>query len=98
MTLMKQCRIWKEEKNYQKMISALEALSAEERTPELDSELAQAYCSSADTENRELFQKALTAGTSGSPSRIFIWTVRPLHSVILNGRWRSVRRTGMRWR
>lgn len=59
MTLMEQCRIWKEEKNYQKMISALEALSAEERTPELDSELAQAYCSSADTENRELFQKAL---------------------------------------
>ena len=47
------------ERNYQKMISALEALSAEERTPELDSELAQAYCSSADTENRELFQKAL---------------------------------------
>ena len=59
MTLMEQCRIWKEEKNYQKMISALEALSAEERTPELDSELAQAYCSSADTGNRELFQKAL---------------------------------------
>ena len=59
MTLMEQCRIWKEEKNYQKMISALEALSAGERTPELDSELAQAYCSSADTENRELFQKAL---------------------------------------
>ena len=52
MTLMEQCRIWKEEKNYQKMISALEALSAGERTPELDSELAQAYCSSADTENR----------------------------------------------
>ena len=42
MTLMEQCRIWKEEKNYQKMISALEALSAGERTPELDSELAQA--------------------------------------------------------
>ena len=38
MTLMEQCRIWKEEKNYQKMISALEALSAGERTPELDSE------------------------------------------------------------
>ena len=36
MTLMEQCRIWKEEKNYQKMISALEALSAGERTPELD--------------------------------------------------------------
>lgn len=43
MDLLKQCQQWFEKKENQKVIDALEAIPAEERTPELDSELAKAY-------------------------------------------------------
>lgn len=40
MTLLEQCQIWHENDEYQKIIDAIEAVPAGERTPELDSELA----------------------------------------------------------
>lgn len=40
MTLLDQCKIWNENDEYQKIIEALEAVPAQERTPEMDSELA----------------------------------------------------------
>ena len=43
MDLFKQCQQWFEQDEAQKVIDALEAIPAEERTPELDSELAKAY-------------------------------------------------------
>ena len=43
MTLLDQCKIWNENDEYQKIIEALEAVPAQERTPEMDSELARAY-------------------------------------------------------
>ena len=42
MELLEQCQQWFEQDEAQKVIDALEAISAEERTPELDSELAKA--------------------------------------------------------
>ena len=61
MDLLKQCQLWFEQNEAQKVIDALEALPAEERTPELDSELAKAYISIAETgaAGRPLYQKAL---------------------------------------
>lgn len=45
MDLLKQCQQWFEQDEAQKVIDTLEAIPAEERTPELDSELAKAiYC------------------------------------------------------
>ncbi len=41
--LLEQCRRWNAEDRYQEIIHALEAIPAEERTPEMDSELARAY-------------------------------------------------------
>ena len=43
MNLMEQCQRWNENDEYQKIVDAIEALPQEERTPELDSELARAY-------------------------------------------------------
>ena len=40
MDLLKQCQQWFEQDEAQKVIDTLEAIPAEERTPELDSELA----------------------------------------------------------
>ena len=37
MELMKQCQIWNENDEYQKIIDALEAIPSQERTPEMDS-------------------------------------------------------------
>ena len=45
MELLEQCRKWNENKEYQKLIDALENISADERTLEMDSELAKAYLS-----------------------------------------------------
>ena len=47
---------------HQKIIDALEAISAEERTPEMDSELARAYNNLADPRSRreELLHRALS--------------------------------------
>ena len=59
MTLLEQCQIWNEQNQPQKIINAIEALPAEVRTPELDSELARAYNNVADVGDRELFEKAV---------------------------------------
>lgn len=48
MDILQQCRIWHEADEYQKIIDALETVPAEERTPEMDSELARAYNNLAD--------------------------------------------------
>lgn len=59
MELLEQCQIWNENNEYQKIIDAIEALSAAERTPELDSELARAYNNLAQPGDKELFEKAI---------------------------------------
>ena len=59
MELLEQCQIWNENDEYQKIIDALEAVPAEERTPEMDSELARAYNNLAELGDRELFKKAI---------------------------------------
>lgn len=59
MELLEQCRVWHENGEYQKIVDALEAIPAEERTPEMDSELARAYNNLAGPEDRELLKKAI---------------------------------------
>ena len=59
MELLEQCQQWFEQDEAQKVIDTLEAILAEERTPELDSELAKAYIAIADMGDREPFEKAL---------------------------------------
>ena len=59
MTLLEQCHIWHENEEYQKIITEIEALPSEERTPELDSELARAYNNAAGAEDRAYFEKAI---------------------------------------
>ena len=59
MDLLKQCQKWFEQEEEQKVIDALEAIPAEERTPELDSELAKAYIAVAHIGEREPFERAL---------------------------------------
>ena len=59
MDLLKQCQQWFEQDEAQKVIDTLEAIPAEERTPELDSELAKAYIAIAHIGEREPFEKAL---------------------------------------
>ena len=43
MNLIEQCQQWNEQDEFQKIIDAIEAIPADQRTPELDSELARAY-------------------------------------------------------
>ena len=59
MELLEQCQQWFEQDEAQKVIDTLEAIPAEERTPELDSELAKAYIAVAHIGEREPFEKAL---------------------------------------
>ena len=62
MDILKQCQKWHEEDKHQKIVDALEAISAEERTPEMDMELARAYNNLADSsepEGRKLLHQAL---------------------------------------
>ena len=59
MTLLEQWQVWHENEEYQKIIAEIEALPAEERTPELDSELARAYNNAADAGDRAYFEKAI---------------------------------------
>ena len=62
MELLEQCQIWAENGEYQKIIDALEAIPAEQRTAEMDSELARAYNNLADhttPEGRELLKKTI---------------------------------------
>ena len=59
MELLEQCQQWFEQDEAQKVIDALEAIPAGERTPELDSELAKAYIAVAEIGEQEPFEKAL---------------------------------------
>jgi hypothetical protein len=62
MDILQQCQKWNEENKFQKIIDALEAIPADERTPEMDSELARAYNNLADPDEptyREMLKKAL---------------------------------------
>ena len=62
MDILKQCQKWHEESKQHKIIDALEAIPAEERTPEIDSELARAYNNLADPHKptcKEMLKKAL---------------------------------------
>ena len=60
MDILQQCQKWHEENKYQKIIEALEGI--EERTPEMDSQLARAYNNEADhrtPEGRAMLKKAI---------------------------------------
>ncbi len=59
MELLKQCQKWNENKEYQKLIDALEGIPDEERIPEVESELAKAYIAIADAGEREPYEKVL---------------------------------------
>ena len=62
MDILKQCQKWHEESKQHKIIDALETIPAEERTPEMDSELARAYNNLADPHKptcKEMLKKAL---------------------------------------
>ena len=99
MDLLKQCQQWFEQDEVQKVIDALEAIPAEERTPELDSELAKAYIAVAHIGEREPFEKALellapyeeyffTAGIIGLLPLIISWMRKALPCVTLKGHWK----------
>ena len=62
MDILKQCQKWHEESKQHKIIDALEAIPTEERTPEMDMELARAYNNLADSsepEGRKQLHRAL---------------------------------------
>ena len=62
MNIWKQGQKWHEEDKFQKYMDPLEAIPAEERTPEMDSELARAYNNLADPHKpggRDLLKKAI---------------------------------------
>ena len=62
MDILKQCQKWHEEDKHLKIVDALEAIPAEERTTEIDMELARAYNNLADPsepEGRKLLHQAL---------------------------------------
>lgn len=106
MTLLEQCQIWHENDEYQKIIDAIEAVPAGERTPELDSELARAYNNAAEPGDRTLFEKAIGllkphedyfAGDHNWNFRMatltITWMRRGLPCTILSRRWRPGRVT-----
>ena len=62
MDILEQCQKWNENSEYQKIIDALEAIPAQERTPEIDSELARAYNNLAnpyEPGGRDILKKAI---------------------------------------
>ena len=59
MDILEQCRRWNESGAFEKSREMLEAIPAEERGPEGDAELAEAYLALAETEGTELYHKAL---------------------------------------
>ena len=62
MDILEQCQKWHENDKHQKIIDALETIPAEERTPEMDMELARAYNNLGDPDNpegRKLLHRAL---------------------------------------
>ena len=58
--ILDRCAAWHEAEEYQKIIDGLEALRPEERSPELDSELARAYNNRAAPSDRAAYEKALS--------------------------------------
>lgn len=54
MEILQQCKKWNQNGEYQKIIDAVEAIPREERTPEMDSELQQAYSALNNQEKQEL--------------------------------------------
>ena len=63
MDILQQCQIWNENNEHKKIIDALESISGDKRTPEIDSELARAYANAADPyepEGREMLKRAVT--------------------------------------
>ena len=59
MDILRQCQKWHENGQYQKIVDTLEAIPAQERTPEMDSELARAYNNLGAPSNRTLLKKAI---------------------------------------
>lgn len=62
MNILTQCQIRNEEENYKKIVDALEAIGSNNRTPEMDSELARAYNNLGDPNNhegRKMYKKAI---------------------------------------
>lgn len=59
MDILEQCRQWNESGAFEKSREMLEAIPAEERGPEGDAELAEAYLALAETEGTELYHKAI---------------------------------------
>ena len=59
MDILEQCQKWHESDKHQKIIDALEIIPAEERTPEIDMELARAYNNLGAPSNRALLKKAI---------------------------------------
>ncbi|WP_274952505.1 immunity protein Imm33 domain-containing protein [Angelakisella massiliensis] len=62
MDILKQCQKWHEKDEHQKIVDALEAIPAQEHTPEIDMELARAYNNLGNPGNpqcRKLLRKAL---------------------------------------
>ena len=62
MDILQQCQKWHENDEHQKIVDALEAIPAQERTPEIDMELARACNNLADPsepEGRKLLHRAL---------------------------------------
>ena len=57
MDILRQCQKWNEKSEYQKIIDALETIPAQERTPEMDSELARAYNNLGAPSNRALLKR-----------------------------------------
>lgn len=61
--ILEQCQKWNKESKYNKIIDTLETIPSDERTPEMDSELARAYNNLADPFNsigKEMLEKALS--------------------------------------
>ena len=60
MDILQQCQKWHENNEYQKIIDALEAIPNQERTPEIDMELARAYNNwGVIRSNRDALKKAI---------------------------------------
>ena len=63
MDILKQCQIWHENGEYQNIIDKLEDIAAQDRSPEMDSELSRAYNNMADP-NKPTFRKMLKKALS----------------------------------
>ena len=67
MGILEQCQMWHEQDEYQKIADALEALPTDERTADVDMELARAYNNlGVACEDRRLLRPRLLASSSHS--------------------------------